>query len=172
MYKRKKDIKLALVFSRIDQSTLNNREHNPDIQAVSPRSGYMSTHIRDKYNRSSLRQTKASVPHFYEEADEDEEEEENEESSQTRNKLGGIFNGLKSNWVEPIIMKNATDPTNTPPGLGMGSFFSATGSAYSNASYTPNQIEVESLKENDNLADILIEEHPLIAFKNRRHGRD
>lgn len=50
--------------------------------------------------------------------------------------------------------------------------FSATGSVYSQASYEPNKIEVESFKDNEHLINLLVEEHPLIAFKNRRHGRD
>ena len=50
--------------------------------------------------------------------------------------------------------------------------FSATGSVYSNASYAPNKIEVQSIEDNEQLADLMVEENPLIAFKNRRHGRD
>lgn len=126
----------------------------------------MSTNLHDRYNKSSIRMTKASVPHFYDSGD---DEKNSSEGSPSEPELGGLFAGLKPNWAEPMIMKNVSENRNNE---GSKRSFSATGSVYSNASYAPNKIEVESFKDDDHLVNMLIEEHPLIAFKNRRHGRD
>lgn len=168
LYKRKKDIKLALIFSRVDQSTMTTREHHPEIQAVSPKSGFMSTnsYLMTKYNRSSVKHTKASIPYFYESG-----EEENNESddSDEQHNLGGYIGSLKPNWEEPFIMKPNEDMVYDSMDKRS---FSATGSVYSNASYAPNKIEVESYNDEEDMINFMVEEHPLIAFKNRRHGRD
>ena len=169
MYKRNKDIKLAIVFSRFDQSTLNNTNQNPDILAVSPKSGFMSIHIQSRYNRSSLRQTKASNPRFADEV-EDEKTLSFEKSSEKSNKnnLNAIFGGFKNDWDEPLILKRTNE---NKEDLAKHSF-SATGTVYSKASYVPDQIEVQSYDEDELEAHFNAEENPLVAFKNRRHGRD
>lgn len=143
---------------------MTTKEQNYEIHAISPKSGYVNTHLNDRYNKSSVRHTKISAPHFYEE----EEDKESSEESDENNEIGGLFTNLKSNWVEPLLMKQ-TDSKNNQSSKRS---FSATGSVYSQASYAPNKIEVESYKDNEHLINLLVEEHPLIAFKNRRHGRD
>mmetsp|Transcript_1353 Transcript_1353/g.1494 ORF Transcript_1353/g.1494 Transcript_1353/m.1494 type:complete len:288 (-) Transcript_1353:313-1176(-) len=169
LFKGRKDIKLAIIFSRIDQSILVQRENIHDIQAVSPRSGYMSIHLNEKYNRSSVRQTKASVPRFFEESGEAPESHEDDSEDKP---FGGIFNGLKTNWGEPLVMKEKNDSYQYNNSNQSKRSFSATGSVYSNASYAPNKIEVESVvDETDNIVTI-IDSNPLLVFKNRRHGID
>ena len=167
LFKGNKDIKLAIIFSRLDQSTLIPKTSQMDINAISPRSGYMSVHLNEKYNRSSARQTKVSMPHFYEDTDEN-KEHTSEEDSENKH-FGGLLNNFKTNWAEPLLMKDKSD---TQFNQSNKNSFSATGSVYSNASYAPNKIEVQSIEDNEQLADLMVEENPLIAFKNRRHGRD
>jgi hypothetical protein len=107
LFKGKKDIKLAIIFSRDDQSTMTTKDHHPEIQAVSPRSGFMSTHshLQRNYNKSSVRQTKASAPYFYESGED--EEKSSEISGEDRNI--GYFNGIKANWDEPLMVKQTDD---------------------------------------------------------------
>lgn len=166
LYKGKKDIKLAIIFSRIDQSTINSRGQHPDIQAISPKSGYMGSLIDKK---STILLSKASISRFRER---DESGDNNTSSDKEEEDEGGLFGNLKSNWREPLIMKEQNDLGNSRNQVSDMNSFSATGSEYSNASYAPNRIEVESYKDNEHLYEMLVEEHPLIAFKNRRHGRD
>ena len=169
MYKGKKDIKLAIIFSRFDQSTLNNTNHNPEVLAVSPKSGFMSIHIQSRYNRSSLRHTKASCPRFADEG-EDKNPSSLERSSEESNKnnINALFGGFKNNWDEPLLLKGSNENKEDSAKHS----FSATGSVCSEASYVPDRIEVESYDEDEIEAHFNTEENPLVAFKNRRHGRD
>mmetsp|Transcript_11557 Transcript_11557/g.10228 ORF Transcript_11557/g.10228 Transcript_11557/m.10228 type:complete len:374 (+) Transcript_11557:1180-2301(+) len=164
LYKNKKDIKLAIVFSRMDQSTIMPQHVHPEIQAVSPKSGYRSTSQIDKYNGSN-NMTVSSVPKFHQSPEHSEEEDSEVEIYDEPDKL---FAGLKSNWAEPKIIKgNESKHLETNKDS-----FSASGSIYSQASYRPNKIEVESYDDDEHLVRMLLDEHPLTGFKNRRHGRD
>lgn len=93
MFKGHKDIKLAIIFSRIDQSTLTTKEQNFEIHAFSPKNGIGNTNLNNRYNKSSVRQTKISAPHFYESAD----DKESSEESDDENKIGGFFTNLMAN---------------------------------------------------------------------------
>ena len=138
---------------------------HPDIQAISPRSGYRSTVNQDQKLNSSVRLTVGSLPKFYKSPENSEEEESDEEVFDEPDKL---FAGLKSNWAEPMLIKG-NESRNEPT---RNDSYSASGSIYSQASYRPNKIEVESYEDDDQLVRMLVEEHPLTGFKNRRHGRD
>jgi len=132
LYKNNKDIKLAIIFSRVDQLTLMHQDIHPEIQATTNKSGiYGSILNQNNGLNTSTRLSVTSGPRYYqspenseEESDEDEEYDENY----------GIFAGLKHNWAEPLILKGNESKNNL---INMDSF-SASGSLYSQASYTPN----------------------------------
>jgi hypothetical protein len=162
LYKGKKDIKLAIIFSRIDQATITSRGQHPDIKAISPKSGYISVLTEKK---ASVLLAKASMARF-QERDSSSDNMMSSDKDQTEEE--GLFGNLKSNWREPLIMKDMKASKNR---MMSKNSFSATRSDYSNSSYAPNKIEVDSY-DNEHLANMNVEAHPLIAFKNRRHGRD
>ena len=166
LYKNRKDIKLAIVFSRMDQSTLMHQDIHPEIQAITIKSGiYASTlKLNDKLNNST-KLTVASVPKYNKSQENSEEESEEDEKYE---EIDGIFAGLKQNWTEPMIVKGSESKVNI---TNMDSF-SASGSLYSQASYTPNRIEVENYEGDEELIKMMVDESPLTGFKNRRHGRD
>mmetsp|Transcript_6952 Transcript_6952/g.6475 ORF Transcript_6952/g.6475 Transcript_6952/m.6475 type:complete len:590 (+) Transcript_6952:2890-4659(+) len=164
LYTRNTDIKLAIVFSRSDQSTIIPMTGHIDIQAYASRGATESLLTSNERFNNSTKISDVTIPKFYNSGEESNRESDDGESSEEYDQM---FTGLKSKWTEPFLIKGDDKKTKQQ----RNDSYTVTESNYSQASYSPNKVEVEDYENNEQLAKMLHDDNPLNDFRNRRHSR-
>mmetsp|Transcript_27419 Transcript_27419/g.27292 ORF Transcript_27419/g.27292 Transcript_27419/m.27292 type:complete len:246 (-) Transcript_27419:356-1093(-) len=164
MYTRNTDIKLAIVFSKLDQSTIVRVTDDVDIQAYSPSTNIQNENLASANGgfNNSTKISDASGPKFFssrEEQSDDSDEEDSEEFDK-------MFSGLKSKWAEPFLIKPKEKTK-----IQNSDNFSITESNNSQGSYSPNKVKIEDYEDDEQLAKMLNDDNPINDFKHRRHSR-